>query len=874
MTLTHLSKSFLTNILVLTIVFGPVAQSIAVEPKPSDTKTKAPTSGMEEELFRRYRDVIQNATSIEELPQELRDAMSPQIIESLKKQYAAKALPKFFHTTSGNIGFMLGMYTEMMLSAYASGDPAMVSAANSAFGELGGWLSLFAFSIGAEKTGSFLGHISQSKFNGRGKMWIPSLGLVGGSLANSAFSKVWYHPSRAMVWRDVKGIGSELFAMTRNLNFSDLEVYGWGQKAQKVEILERQKQEAIMALFANPKDPILQTNLQKIDTELAELQPLIRILQEKFFENLHGFFMGTVGLPTGKGALDFMVHGGQLVVLSAALSIFRKVYQVPMHLGSRGLYSAQRGLVKKIMEEVVKIPAEQLPMRWKVLNGTLTFLTEKGQIVGKNIIVRWGGAALVSAVHGLQFLLGDKYLFGPAVNQVWSDINFSPNKLKNNVRTKALNFLSGKNVRALVHTSHGKIAHDPNSSGALNDAGNAFQETVDENNLLGLQGSIEKFISGWNEYTNKTILKEYNERFSAWQRELDFYDITHTKRLNHFRWLMDSYILGRKSGKAYNWVNFGDENFRKNGGTSITSYPWHEETIRPEFIQDLQHYRAEFDKYFKLKILDEKGKDRGTNEKLLRASLHQVLLDFQVQHDAWGRLASGRLHHYLGEKIEEALLTNQSGAFFINLGKLRGAKYNIRDVLIEQFYNIKDTYLSLNIAPSESSPLATRLKQILENNPYPDKNLVDDFMFFTQINQLVVGFKDQSGKELLTLSSDQRKDVVAYQIARLLSFLWVEYKNLEKKKLTMIRDPNVADGQDLELRRFRKQIGVSDPFGTQLSFDLSGADTLTEKQKTDVRDVVSAIASSKEKADLLDMFDAAGELESSGQEEPTKEETP
>jgi len=922
---------------------------------------------------------------VEDIPEALRAQLPKEVQESIVAQ---KQRPEYAHRITGNVGFMLGMWMEMQMLAAYEGDPAAFEAANSAFGELGGWLSIMAFAMASEKTGQGLGWLAnatQSRF--LGPSMISSLSMVGGSLVNSAFSKFWYAPTRPLMWRDAKGMTGSLKGMFKTLNFTDLEIYGWGQKAQLFKEKTKLRSELLKKVLRDHNDYEAVAQYNQVDKEIKELQPQIEVFREKFWTHAKKIFEGVAF--SQKAVEEQLLHVTQLVVVAGGLGLWRQYVTGPLFKSGRkntALYA--RAYVEALRENAAKLPMGSRPFTLKVVDGAMKFYNAFGIPIGNSFLAKEIYGMSISALHAVAFLGTDQLLAAPVFKTMYENTWLYRQDVKSQLFQVADDFINGVDKRKEMSTELLKSVNpqldiknkfDLGLKLGLNKAPDFAKTSIDENNLDKLSEISRFFIETWNDYINKTILFDFNQSMAAWQKRIDIYNKGHSKIINYTRWFKNSYLLGRLQHpeEAGTWLNMDEESFKQNNNTLIAGSGWHEDIEYPEFQEEVNYFRKIYKDHFGAYQLQQPYTDdfvkiikNGELEKLSSQELHKraapllkaymlivsvlqanlnemseaeqnqvqeqlgamlgqivsksqdskiedkisalymsVVQDYtdnetfkvfkvsdqeieekveaylkqkQLDYETNIRLEAQRIHRYLNDKLEEAFYKRKEPTWLklwgwltdkLSLGLAtnkfnevyRGTStaYNLKDALRRQYDSLTIAYRALFLKDSEETPLVNKLNHIIKTTTIDSKEAVDLYRDLSAY-PIQVRFRDEKRQPLKPLTEAQKKDAVAFQFARLFSYIWTEYQTLEVKKSIMLKNPDdlKAPGMPLLKRKdVDKTVHITDPFSTDLSMELRESPfniSLNGQEKLDIRELANTLMYSAEQNKDID--DMAGEF--------------
>jgi hypothetical protein len=594
---------------------------------------------------------------IEDIKPKVLERLEKRLVEAIRRQSDPSGQYKWLQRTSGNVGFMLGAWIEMQLSAAFTGDPASVEAANAAFGELGGWLSLTAFSLASERTGHFLSTAGNGYLQYKlGPQWISSLSLVGGSLANSAFSKVWYSPYRVKAGRDLR----EMF---HSFNFTDADLTFWSNQSKEESALIAKRDELLVKLEKPELKPderySINVEMKVTLDQLDQVRPRLAKYSERFWDHAvamvcapekvkrEGHKLVHIPIPmsdatfntchTAKELTDGAIHVGQLVMVASGVHYFRSFYTKAWKSGMNTSSAFfMRAFVDELKKEVAKLPAHELPAAISVLpNGQLGYYNPVGRAIPesamrqrilkvikpavasakvvfermlqkakaiKAVSKQTGIGIGTSALHAVEFLMADKLLAMPAVTvlkgNAYSYFGDLDNKLIG--ATNAYWYCRSEEPKDL--SGHVAQALGP----ALFRKTNDCSAELDEPNYKAFVKAISSWDEEWEKYGGDAILFKFNARLAEWQGRLDIIQNVHSRRLNYFEWFVRSWKegIGQKMDRPHEYEDMLDRDFLSNGGSGVTGIQWHEDTEYKEFQEEKNYYRQEFNKEFK-DIFDE-----------------------------------------------------------------------------------------------------------------------------------------------------------------------------------------------------------------------------------------------------------------------------
>ncbi|MGE3974123.1 MAG: hypothetical protein AB7F59_06315 [Bdellovibrionales bacterium] len=565
---------------------------------------------------------------------------------------------KLNHFLTGNIGFMAGMYAEMLISARLSGDPMLVAAADDALKDAGGWMSLAVFSLTADRTNSyFMQRAARNQWKHIGPSFISNFGLVTGSLANKAFSNFWYSPNRLKMWKDVQSFFRADSATSTVAGESTMKLDGWYVMRQKIgeaeklktsleenlktirqtlfdkvanrKIIEVQKGSATKAEAEKMVEQIKSQSEKSPEEAMKDIQQLMSgknltpeeqaILQDYYKTReeiaIYKKYIDTYE-PLRRRFISRFVEHATAAFKDTFYTDFRGVQDQAIHIaqllfvvGGLGLMSqalskalhseAFKDLyIKELVKAANKIPLEQLPLiheKVQMSNGQQRAVWTT--LEGK--IVTSGAIAKTLMATVKSAIHATRFLF--------TDKQLTKLRVpvEQNLRLNTQMLFDGFFKTNIVEESLNFLdLRNPQpqkvSAFQVAKAGPApvvqFANISQEERYKKFSTTLQNYSGLWADHTQRLILKEFNERQPLWQKKIDDLNLKHSRLINYLRWFARSYEKGQNVGRPENYLDMEDTEFVNNGGVEQGGIGWHEDPLyKGYFEEELKVYRPIFD---------------------------------------------------------------------------------------------------------------------------------------------------------------------------------------------------------------------------------------------------------------------------------------
>ncbi len=469
---------------------------------------------------------------------------------------------KISNFASGNGGFMIGMVLQHCGEALLLGhwDRMTGFACYNMLTDKGGLGGLFAFSLSSQFAGSIAGRIPMLKNSKTiGPHAISGIGLAVGSFVNTGFSKAYGSQGSTYLLEDLYGSAAERTKAIGNwfTNATGMDRESFVQyrenRDRHAELLKK-KSELEAAVKKNPKDDESRHALLAVVNLLDYSGSRIDQYQENLSKHFTQIFNDTIKTDR-RGVEDMIIHTFQLVGVVVGISIVGAMFQ--RYLGSDKFLKTptqRKALLMAAMQQWRKLPPHFAPFSAKLENGVMQYYNFAGKRINKVIFNMFMHSGYVSILHAIRFLMVDQ--------------------LVTKVRV-----VSEENLRALISGS------EKNLETGLRDFlySNLSQH---KSTFDGAMTFAKDFEELYQHRITNLILGPYQERYAAWMHVFDEQNTFHTKRINYFQWLTNSYTANIVEGRFPNtsnlqaseyskWVNFLDQAFVFNNGEKFGGIGWH-----------------------------------------------------------------------------------------------------------------------------------------------------------------------------------------------------------------------------------------------------------------------------------------------------------